>query len=194
MAPAINATRSCASGEAAASRISMELAKDGAHLIPLLVMAAGLVTGYVIARRQLGLAEPLLDLRLFRGAGFSVSVGAQTFGLYVLAAIPGLGLMAMAGRLQVVVGLAIVSVGIQVVLALTYDLVAGRAPGSGSGSTGSTRFSTRRKVAADGGRRRPNSNPVNIARSRSATVSAITANVDAPQHTAKPPSRARPRD
>jgi DHA2 family multidrug resistance protein-like MFS transporter len=177
-----------------------ELAKDGFHLTPLLVMAAGIVVGYVFVRRQLRLPEPLLDLRLFREAGFSVSLGAQTFGLYVLAALqfltvqyfqlvlgmtpleaglwmlpmmitgivgtlaaplvtrwltartamtvgflvamPGLALMAMAGRLQVVIGIAIVSVGIQVVLALTYDLVVGTAPperagaASGMGETG----------------------------------------------------------
>ncbi len=177
-----------------------ELAKDGLHLTPVLVMVAGVTTGYVFARRQLGLAEPLLDLRLFHRAEFSVSLGAQTFGLYVLAAmqfltvqyfqlvlgmtpleaglwmlpmmvtgivgtlaaplvirwltartamtagflvaIPGLALMAMAGRLQVVIGMAIVSVGIQVVLALTYDLVVGSVPperagaASGMGETG----------------------------------------------------------
>ena len=153
----------------------------------------------MFARRQLGLAEPLLDLRLFRRAEFSASLGAQTFGLYVLAAmqfltvqyfqlvlgmtpleaglwmlpmmvagivgtlaaplvvrargrycddagflvaIPGLALMALAGRLQVVIGLAVVSLGIQVVLALTYDLVVGSAPperagvASGMGETG----------------------------------------------------------
>jgi len=177
-----------------------ELAKDGLHLTPVLVMVAGMITGSVFARRQLGLAEPLLDLRLFQRAEFSVSLGAQTFGLYVLAAmqfltvqyfqlvlgmtpleaglwmlpmmvtgivgtlaaplvirwltartamtagfmvaIPGLALMAMAGRLQVVIGMAIVSVGIQVVLALTYDLVVGSVPperagaASGMGETG----------------------------------------------------------
>jgi DHA2 family multidrug resistance protein-like MFS transporter len=177
-----------------------EIAKDGVHVTPLAVMIIGLVAGYTFARRQLRLTEPLLDLRLFRLAGFSVSLGAQMFGLFVLAAmqfltvqyfqlvlgmspleaglwmlpmmvtgilgtlagplvvrvlragtamtlgfliaIPGLALMALSGRLQVVIGLAIVSVGIQVVLALTYDLVVGSAPperagvASGMGETG----------------------------------------------------------
>ncbi|WP_344220562.1 MFS transporter [Kribbella sancticallisti] len=177
-----------------------ETAKDGPHLTPIAVMVIGLVAGYTFVRRQLGLAEPLLDLRLFRLAGFSVSLGAQTFGLFVLAAmqfltvqyfqlvlgmtpleaglwmlptmvtgiigtlgaplvlrwlragtamtagflvaIPGLALMALSGRLQVVIGLAIVGIGIQVVLALTYDLVVGSAPperagvASGMGETG----------------------------------------------------------
>ena len=60
-----------------------------------------------------------------------------------LAAVPGLALMALAGRLPVVVGLAIVSLGIQVVLALTYDVVVSSAPperagvASGMGETGS---------------------------------------------------------
>src|SRR5207342_2832314 len=51
-------------------------------------------------------------------------------------------------------------------------------------SPGSTTFSTRRNVAADGGRRHPSPNPTHNRRSRSATVSATTANDEAPQHTA----------
>ncbi len=154
----------------------------------------------MFARRQLGLTEPLIDLRLFRRAAFSASLGAQTFGLYVLAAmgfltvqyfqlvlgmspleaglwmvptmvtgiigtlgapwvvrhlragtamtlgfaaaVPGLALMTLAGRMPVVIGLAVVSLGIQVVLALTYDVVVSSAPperagvASGMGETG----------------------------------------------------------
>jgi MFS transporter, DHA2 family, multidrug resistance protein len=177
-----------------------ETAKDGFHFSGLGIASAGVVLGWVFARRQLGLAGPLIDLRLFRRAAFSASLGAQTFGLYVLAAmgfltvqyfqlvlgmspleaglwmvptmiagiigtlgapwvvrhlrpgtamtlgfaaaVPGLALMALAGRLPVVIGLAVVSLGIQVVLALTYDVVVSSAPperagvASGMGETG----------------------------------------------------------
>ncbi|ADB34379.1 major facilitator superfamily MFS_1 [Kribbella flavida DSM 17836] len=190
-----------------------ETAKDGLHSVPVVVLVAGLLTGYVFVRRQLTLAEPLLDLRLFHHAAFSVSLGAQTFGLYVLAAmqflamqyfqlvlgmspleaglwtlpsafsgiigtlggplvvrwlragtamtvgflvaIPGLALMALSGRTEVVVGMTIASLGIQLVLALTYDLVVGSAPperagaASGMGETG-TEFGMALGVAVAG--------------------------------------------
>ncbi|TWD74763.1 DHA2 family multidrug resistance protein-like MFS transporter [Kribbella amoyensis] len=190
-----------------------ETAKDGLHLTPLAVTAVGALAGYVFARRQLRLTEPLLDLRLFRRAAFSVSLGAQTFGLYVLAAmqflliqylqlvlgmspleaglwtlpsavagiagtlaapfiarrlpariamtggfllaLPGLALMAVPGRTTLVAGLTVASVGIQVVLALTYDLIVGSAPperagvASGMGETG-TEFGMALGVAVAG--------------------------------------------
>ncbi|MEU4604374.1 hypothetical protein AB0F43_15440 [Kribbella sp. NPDC023972] len=177
-----------------------ETAKSGPHLGSLGIALVGVVLGWVFARRQLVLADPLIDLRLFRRATFSASLGAQMFGLFVLAAmqfltvqyfqlvlgmspleaglwmlpmmvtgiigtlgapwvvrhlrsgtamtlgfaaaVPGLALMAIAGRLPVVIGLAIVSLGIQVVLALTYDVVVSSAPperagvASGMGETG----------------------------------------------------------
>jgi len=177
-----------------------ETAKSGLHLSTLAIAAGGVALGVVFARRQLRLREPLMDLRLFRRAAFSASFGAQTFGLYVLAAmqfltvqyfqlvlgmtpleaglwmlpmmvtgivgtlgapwvvrvlrpgtamtvgllaaVPGLALMALSGRWPVVIGLAITSMGIQVVLALTYDLVVSSAPperagvASGMGETG----------------------------------------------------------
>jgi DHA2 family multidrug resistance protein-like MFS transporter len=177
-----------------------ETAKDGLHLWGVAIAAAGIGLGWVFARRQLRLADPLLDLRLFRCAAFSASLGAQTFGLFVLAAmqfltvqyfqlvlamspleaglwmlpmmmagivgtlgapwvvrrlragtamtlgftvaVPGLALMAVSGRWPVVVGVAVVSLGIQVVLALTYDVVVSSAPperagvASGMGETG----------------------------------------------------------
>jgi DHA2 family multidrug resistance protein-like MFS transporter len=65
----------------------------------------------------------------------------MTLGFAV--AVPGLALMTLTGRLPVVIGLAVVSLGIQVVLALTYDVVVSSAPperagvASGMGETGS---------------------------------------------------------
>jgi DHA2 family multidrug resistance protein-like MFS transporter len=178
-----------------------ETAKSGFHLSILGIAMVGVLLGWLFGRRQLGLGEPVIDLRLFRRAAFSASLGAQMFGLYVLAAmqfltvqyfqlvlgmspleaglwmlpmmvtgiigtlgapwivrhlragtamtlgfalaVPGLALVALTGRLPVVIGLAVVSLGIQVVLALTYDVVVSSAPperagvASGMGETGS---------------------------------------------------------
>ena len=45
---------------------------------------AGLALGYVFVRRQRKLADPLIDLRLFRMPGFSASLAVYTLGILVL--------------------------------------------------------------------------------------------------------------
>ncbi|PSK88065.1 DHA2 family multidrug resistance protein-like MFS transporter [Murinocardiopsis flavida] len=62
-----------------------EVAKDGVTATAAAAVAIGLAAGYVFVRRQLRLAEPMLDLRLFARPAFSVSLGAQTMALFVLA-------------------------------------------------------------------------------------------------------------
>lgn len=62
-----------------------ELAKEGAATGPALAIGVGLAVGTVFVRRQLRLADPLLDLRLFRNRGFryalvSMAVGAVFMG------------------------------------------------------------------------------------------------------------------
>ncbi|TCC42243.1 MFS transporter [Kribbella speibonae] len=177
-----------------------ETAKSGPHLSALAVAVVGVGLGWVFVRRQLRLPEPLLDLRLFSRPAFGASLGAQMFGLYVLAAVqflavqyfqlvlgmtpleaglwmlptmvagivgtlgapyvvrvlrpgtamtagflaaaPGLALMTASERWTVVVGLSLAGLGIQLVLALTYDVIVSSAPperagvASGMGETG----------------------------------------------------------
>src|SRR5690606_14903587 len=45
-------------------------------------IVAGLVLGVLFVWRQRTLADPLIDLRLFRAPAFSVSVGANLFGVF----------------------------------------------------------------------------------------------------------------
>jgi DHA2 family multidrug resistance protein-like MFS transporter len=59
------------------------LAQDGIGVIPAVAIAAGAVIGIVFVRRQLTLADPLIDVRLFRVPAFSVSVAAYTIGTFV---------------------------------------------------------------------------------------------------------------
>ncbi|MEV8594590.1 MFS transporter [Streptomyces sp. NPDC052012] len=64
-----------------------ELAKDGAALVPALVLLAGLVLGYVFVRRQRRLADPLLDLRLFADRAFSASLLTLTLSLFAMSGL-----------------------------------------------------------------------------------------------------------
>lgn len=55
-----------------------EIAQDGLGLPPGLVILAGFSVGVAFVRRQKRLADPLIDLRLFRVPKFSVSVASNT--------------------------------------------------------------------------------------------------------------------
>src|SRR4029450_5262885 len=59
-----------------------QIAQGGVHLVPVLSILAGLALGVVFVRRQLTLADPLIDVRLFRLPAFSASVA--TYGLTIL--------------------------------------------------------------------------------------------------------------
>ncbi len=61
-----------------------QLAQDGLEWIPVASILAGLALGYVFLRRQGKLADPLIDLRLFRMPGFSASLAVYTLGILVL--------------------------------------------------------------------------------------------------------------
>jgi DHA2 family multidrug resistance protein-like MFS transporter len=59
------------------------MAEDGPGWLPAVSMLAGLALGVAFVRRQLGLADPLIDLRLFRTAAFSASLITYTLGTFV---------------------------------------------------------------------------------------------------------------
>jgi DHA2 family multidrug resistance protein-like MFS transporter len=64
-------------------------AQDGAGWLPALAIAGGVAVGVLFVRRQRRLADPLIDLRLFRVPAFRVSLGTfmlttlVVFGSYV---------------------------------------------------------------------------------------------------------------
>lgn len=64
-----------------------QTAQDGFGLRPAISIALGLAIGVVFIRRQLRLADPLLNLRLFRAPGFTASLA--TYGLTGLIAFGG---------------------------------------------------------------------------------------------------------
>jgi MFS transporter, DHA2 family, multidrug resistance protein len=54
-----------------------EIARHGWRPVPIAVLAVGLAAGVVFLRRQARLADPLVDLGLFRRRGFSVTLTAM---------------------------------------------------------------------------------------------------------------------
>jgi len=54
-----------------------QVAQHGPHLLPLLALLAGVALAVVFVRRQVKLAHPLLDLKLFANRGFGVALGAM---------------------------------------------------------------------------------------------------------------------
>ncbi|HEU4793313.1 MAG TPA: MFS transporter, partial [Nitrolancea sp.] len=75
--------------------------QDGLGWLPALSLLAGLSIGLVFAHRQLRLADPLIDLRLFRIPAFSASLA--TYGLSVLVVFGGF--LFLPQFLQLVLGL-----------------------------------------------------------------------------------------
>ena len=59
-------------------------AEDGIGWLPALAIAAGLLLGAAFFRRQLRLADPLIDLRLFRVPAFSAALAANTLSAFAV--------------------------------------------------------------------------------------------------------------
>ena len=83
-------------------------AQDGLGWLPACAVAAGIAIGFVFARRQRRLKDPLLDLRLFRVPTFGASLGA-----YLLGSLIGFGAYVLIGQhLQLVMGLSPLAAGV----------------------------------------------------------------------------------
>jgi DHA2 family multidrug resistance protein-like MFS transporter len=59
-----------------------QLAEGGASALAVGPVLAGLLIGYVFVQRQRHLADPLIDLRLFRVPEFSASLATYTLGIF----------------------------------------------------------------------------------------------------------------
>lgn len=60
-----------------------QIAGEGFGWLPALLIVVGVMVGILFVRRQQQLADPLLDLRLFRIRAFSASLATYTFGIFV---------------------------------------------------------------------------------------------------------------
>lgn len=61
-----------------------QIAQDGLGWLPALSIVVGLALGVVFLRRQRTLADPLIDVRLFRVPAFSASLATYTLGIFVV--------------------------------------------------------------------------------------------------------------
>jgi DHA2 family multidrug resistance protein-like MFS transporter len=85
-----------------------QLAQDGLGWPPAVSIPAGLAVGAVFVRRQRTLADPLLDLRLFRVPAFSAALTTNVLSFFV-----GFGaLLFIAQYLQLVLGLSPLQAGL----------------------------------------------------------------------------------
>ncbi len=85
-----------------------QLAQDGPGWPPALSILAGLAIGVAFVRRQQRLADPLLDLRLFRVPAFSAALTTNVLSFFV-----GFGtLLFIAQYLQLVLGLSPLRAGL----------------------------------------------------------------------------------
>ena len=85
-----------------------DLTRDGLGWPPALSIAVGLAAGTVFVRRQHRLADPLLDLRLFRSATFTTALTTNLLSFFT-----GFGaLLFIAQYLQLVLGLSPLAAGL----------------------------------------------------------------------------------
>src|SRR5829696_2368760 len=64
-----------------------QVAQEGLGWLPVLFIAAGGAVGIVFVRRQRTLADPLIDLRLFRVPAFSTALATFASSIFVIAGI-----------------------------------------------------------------------------------------------------------
>ncbi|HEY2552460.1 MAG TPA: MFS transporter [Streptosporangiaceae bacterium] len=85
-----------------------QLTRDGLGWLPAAAILVGLAAGTVFVRRQLVLADPLLDLRLFRSAAFTAALTTNLLSFFT-----GFGtLLFITQYLQLVLGLSPLKAGL----------------------------------------------------------------------------------
>lgn len=84
-----------------------QVAESGLSITAALVVVAGLGIGFIFVQRQQVLADPLIDLRLFRVPEFSASLATYTLGIFVSFGV----FLFIAQYLQLVLGLSPLQAG-----------------------------------------------------------------------------------
>ena len=100
-----------------------ELATEGAGPAAIAGIAFGLAMGAVFVRRQLRLANPLLDMSLFRNRVFSMAITANVLAVFSFNGF----ILFLAQHLQLLEGMSPSAAGIAMIPALVATVVAGLA-------------------------------------------------------------------
>ncbi len=85
-----------------------EIAQDGVGLLPSFSILAGLAVGVLFVRRQLTLADPMIDVRLFRIPSFSAALATNVLAIFVAVGY----FLFVAQYLQLVLGLSPLQAGL----------------------------------------------------------------------------------
>jgi MFS transporter, DHA2 family, multidrug resistance protein len=85
-----------------------QMAQDGITASPAAFVVVGLVVGALFVRRQLTLADPMIDLRLFRVPAFSASLAVNVLTIFVAVGY----FLFVAQYLQLVLGLSPLEAGV----------------------------------------------------------------------------------
>jgi len=102
-----------------------QAAENGLSWLPVLSVVVGLVVGFAFVQRQRGLADPLIDLRLFRVPAFSASLATYTLGIFAAFG----SFLFIAQYLQLVLGLSPLQAGLwSVPGAITFIIGSNLAP------------------------------------------------------------------
>ncbi len=85
-----------------------QIAQNGMGWLPVLFILAGLAIGVAFVRRQRRLADPFIDLRLFRAPGFSAALATYGLGIAIVFG----GFLFLPQYLQLVLGLSPLQAGL----------------------------------------------------------------------------------
>ena len=85
-----------------------QIAQDGLALVPAVTILTGVVVGALFVRRQLRLADPMIDVRLFRIPSFSAALAVNFLSIFVAVGY----FLFVAQYLQLVVGLSPLEAGL----------------------------------------------------------------------------------
>jgi len=84
------------------------IAQDGVDWLAVSAMLVGLATGVAFVRRQLRLADPMIDIRLFRITAFNASLVTNLLGIFIVVGY----FLFVAQYLQLVLGLSPLEAGL----------------------------------------------------------------------------------
>ena len=85
-----------------------QIAQDGIDSLPVVTIILGLVVGALFVRRQFTLADPMIDLRLFRIPSFSAALAVNVLAIFVAVGY----FLFVAQYLQLVLGLSPLEAGL----------------------------------------------------------------------------------